>query len=321
MVELLKESDIEPKQVIISAKILAVGVLSAIVVGQIEKAVKADMDAKFQEYAYQTYGIENTFVENPLEVEYKKYDKLPVEYFKDNERFQMKPTKACVKLIYNHEVPCMYPYYSNKTERAAGVITIGIGHVIFNGEDWILPKCLSPERRQKLKNDVIKYRKLIVKSQCENGVNKERAKGMPDLLTMDEALKIFQEDIDNADLRVRQTLGLKKCENSKYNVYGKINTNVGLYCYYNQNIYDALVAFTFNAGTLKNTIKLSERLQRCRYDEKMNRINDKDYAFTFEAYKEGNGYNLDRRADEYEAFKLGNTRQVLKIFSNEVHKD
>ncbi|WQJ53738.1 MAG: endolysin [Wendovervirus sonii] len=309
---------IQPRQIVNVAKVLAGTVLSAVILTQIYNNANDKAETKYQDEFFKSHNIESTFVQNPFDIEYEQRMLLPADYFKDHDEYKMNPSKECVKFIYDHEVLCLYPYYATPNEKSGGKITIGVGHVIFDGTNWILPQCLSSERRMKLKNDIIKYKKLIQRSKCENGVNTAKSANMPNLLTKEEALKIFKEDIEKADTRVRQTLGLKSCGNEKYNVFGKINKNIGLYCYYNQNIYDALLSYTFNAGVLPNSLTFSKRLQNCRYDDVMNKINDEDFAYTFAAFKNGN--NPDRREKEYTLCNLGNISKILQNFHDEIKR-
>jgi len=174
------------------------------------------------------------------------------------------------------------------------------------------------ERCKEIRNTVLEYEKKgwIVRSECDtiNGqnVNVKHHNNAKPIITKEEAEMFFKQDLQIANRRVLMTLGFISCDED-YDVVGKINKNVAAYCYYNQNIYDLLVSCTFNTGVLQNKTNFSQRLQKCRFDEKANMINSDDFAYTFQAFCTLS--NPTRRADEYKHFGIDNTNKILKHFN------
>lgn len=241
----------------------------------------------------------------------------------------MQPSKECVKFIQNDEVLCLFPYYATRKEKADGKITIGWGHVICDNwksstSAWYFPKNMSDKQKKQLKAQIIKLAKSnIIKISLvgtQNGklVNVNKDSRMKDIITKQLAQEFFKQDILTADRRVKITLGKQKSAAGKFQNNSNIDDNVKNYCYYNQNIYDALISCAFNSGGMFQSTPIVSNLLKCRYDYSKNHIETGDFNVTMQSFKKGNGANTDRRTKEYYTFI--NKKGTLDNFDNVIKK-
>jgi len=319
----LKNHDLTPKQMFKEAKMIAIGLIGMASVATIYTEMNTELG-----YAPNTDPSKEIAASDTISshVEEVRDTIRPYEYFRDTKRM-MRPSQRCIDTLKKEEALSLVPYYvitKDVNEWKQGKLTIGYGHVIcYNFRDtannWVFPNTIPAKRQKEIKNAIMRGLKQgkIKESLCGtvNGELVNINTHMDDVITREEAELFLKYDfVHNTDNRIRVALQLK----DDMDVDEKIDKNVAAYCYYDQNIYDAMTCCIYNMGYLKGKYDFVKRLKRCRFDAATNRINAEDFAYTFEAFKTiGKSERAkQRRHREYHAFDLGNLKKTLKDFND-----